>query len=86
MVKETHPSTFAELVSISGLSHGTDVWLGNAAELVQQGHSAVRLYLLPRRYYELPDPDRASKPELSFTTMESVRKGKGLKPRKWKPP
>ena len=37
MVKETHPSTFAELVSISGLSHGTDVWLGNAAELVRKG-------------------------------------------------
>ncbi|MFQ9127105.1 MAG: hypothetical protein ACLR4Z_10385 [Butyricicoccaceae bacterium] len=37
MVRETHPSTFAELVSISGLSHGTDVWLGNAAELVRKG-------------------------------------------------
>ena len=60
MVKETHPSTFAELVSISGLSHGTDVWLGNAAELVRKGIPLSGWYLLPRRYYELPDSCRAS--------------------------
>ena len=77
MVKETHPSTFAELVSISGLSHGTDVWLGNAAELVRKGiplsgciccRDDIMNYLILQRV----------KPKLSFKTMESVRKGKGL--------
>ena len=79
MVKETHPSTFAELVSISGLSHGTDVWLGNAAELVRKGiplsgciccRDDIMNYLILQ----------GVKPKLSFKTMESVRKGKGLKP------
>ena len=77
MVKETHPSTFAELVSISGLSHGTDVWLGNAAELVRRGiplsgciccRDDIMNYLILQ----------GVKPKLSFKTMESVRKGKGL--------
>ena len=77
MVKETHPSTFAELVSISGLSHGTDVWLGNAAELVRKGiplsgciccRDDIMNYLILQ----------GVKPKLSFKTMESVRKGKGL--------
>ena len=71
MVKETHPSTFAELVSISGLSHGTDVWLGNAAELVRKRHPTVRLYLLPRRYHELSDFAGRASPSSSFKTMES---------------
>ncbi len=77
MVKETKPSTFAELVSISGLSHGTDVWLGNAAELVRSGiplsgciccRDDIMNYLILQ----------GVKPKLSFKAMESVRKGKGL--------
>lgn len=77
MVEETKPSTFAELVSISGLSHGTDVWLGNAAELVRRGiplsgciccRDDIMNYLILQ----------GVQPKLSFKTMESVRKGKGL--------
>lgn len=77
MVSQTKPSTFAELVSISGLSHGTDVWLGNAQELVEQGiplsgciccRDDIMNYLILQ----------GVKPKLAFKTMESVRKGKGL--------
>ncbi len=79
MVSETKPTTFAELVSISGLSHGTDVWLGNAQDLVHQGigladciccRDDIMNYLILK----------GVQPKLSFTIMESVRKGKGLKP------
>lgn len=76
----TKPTTFAELVSISGLSHGTDVWLNNAKDLIDNGTCNLREVIGCRDdimidliRYGLPSKD-------SFTIMESVRKGKGLKP------
>ena len=80
MLEDTKPTTFSELARISGLSHGTDVWLGNAQDLIQQGlcdlsHSIcarddIMIYLIASGLEE----------EHSFKIMESVRKGKGLKP------
>ncbi|MGM9629914.1 PolC-type DNA polymerase III [Butyricicoccus sp.] len=79
MVRDTKPTSFDELLCISGLSHGTDVWLGNAQTLVEQGvplkeciccRDDIMNYLL----------GKGVEPKLSFQTMESVRKGKGLKP------
>ena len=80
MLIETKPTTFGELIRISGLSHGTDVWTNNAQELVRDGVATlpevictrddIMLYLL---LHNLP-------PLESFKIMEKVRKGKGLTP------
>ncbi|BEP29336.1 PolC-type DNA polymerase III [Helicovermis profundi] len=78
MLVDTKPSTFAELVRISGLSHGTDVWINNAQDLVKQGKAMLKDVISTRDdimnyliYKNLP-------PKASFTIMERVRKGKGL--------
>ncbi len=79
MLKETKPSTMEELIRISGLSHGTDVWLGNAQDLVRQG-IPLRECFCTRD--DIMNALIASGVEASmaFKTMEAVRKGRGLTP------
>ncbi len=84
MLVDTKPKTFDELIRISGLSHGTDVWLNNAQTLIEQGivkldeaiccRDDIMIYLIKKG---LP-------PNPAFKIMETVRKGKALKdPEKW---
>ena len=80
MLEETKPHTMEELLRISGLSHGTDVWLGNAADLIASGTATLSECVCCRDDIMNYQIDKGVQPKLAFTTMESVRKGKGLKP------
>ncbi len=80
MLEATRPSSFTELVRISGLSHGTDVWLNNAHDLIKNNIATLSQVIATRDDIMIYLINKGINPKAAFNIMEDVRKGKGLKP------
>ena len=80
ILEETLPTRFSDLVIISGLSHGTNVWSGNAEKLIREGKATLREVIGCRDDIMTYLISKGLAPKISFAIMEDVRKGRGLKP------
>lgn len=80
ILDDTQPTTMADLIRVSGLSHGTEVWAGNSRELILEGVATLSECICTREDIMSALLQKGLENKMSFDIMESVRKGRGLSP------